>query len=510
MLNLLLFFLQAGILEAILCFDYDLFSAIGSGIIVVLLSVYACIKQGYYRKAFKTGQGWKKYSGYVNYNFINRYLFLFLTVFCMQENIEWALTLVYFVMAGKAIGDFIMKKTIKQETSFLKANLTSDTKIIILQKNSCLLPGGFWKRLYDIVIFPLLTRIGGLELMGTYQKYIAINNITALVCEDLIAKNPKYLYIDIYQFQKIYCSASKSRRKKLVMQPLYHACDLYLIAKHANTNLVHPNIPYPQNKLQIFETEFRDSNWISHMIKTIEKISKESTGLDVMFRPFLSNKPREQGKLYVQSMIKTMLDIQQNDTEYFYSLLKINEFIIHYQALADYESTGASYWEKTDCTPSLGVFASNITDTENTELLKDDNFKEAVRFLHYISTNHSEKIPGKRIAHYAREQIVVLRNRYTGHGTMTYSVSKELLQKFAIVTQVLTEQFFLQEETMMHQNQITSIDKWVEKDSCLYLLSALYRSNDAYQYLDYATGHTLSLGNPLTIQLCRTIGGNHK
>ena len=39
-------------------------------------------------------------------------------------------------------------------------------------------------------------------------------------------------------------------------------------------------------------------------------------------------------------------------------------------------------------------------------LNKENKFKEAVRFLHYLSTNHSEKVPNKKVAHYAREQII--------------------------------------------------------------------------------------------------------
>ena len=507
MIDLIIFIFQAGILETILSFDYDLFSVVSSTIIVVALWVYAFIKQGYYRNAFKKGTGLKRYSGYVNYHFTVRYLFLFLTILLMKQDNNFALSIVFLYVGWKAIWDIIMKNMVKKETELLTQNLTSDSKIIILQKDSCLFPGGFWRRLYDIVLFPLLIRFGDLELQGTYQKYIAISNITALICEDLITPNHKYMYINSHQFRKIYCSSSKLRRKRMVVQPLYHACDRYLIAKHPDISFDNPNIPYSKEKLQIFETELRDSNWISHMIKTIEMISKESTELDMKFRPFLSYETRDRGKLYVQSMIRNMLNTQQNDTEYFYSLLKINEFIIHYQALADYETAKEAYWAKEDCTPSIGVLANNITDTKNTELLKDKEFREAVKFLHYISTNHSEKFPSKRASAYAREQIVVLRNRYTGHGTMTYSVSLELLRQFALVTQVLTEQFFSQEENMMLHNKVTSIDKWVEKDSCLYLLSALYRSNGAYQYLDYATGQTLSMGNPLTIRLCRNVGG---
>ncbi len=494
--------LKAGFIEMFLSFGNTPKEDIVSCVIIAIVCLYAFLRQRYYRKLYHTGTGWKRYKGYLHYNFIRHYIWVFLLVFLMHQNNNLAIHLFFFLYVLKRIADILMKLSVQKEVDYLKQNLTQESRILIFHETGCVLPGEFWIRLYDILLVPTAMRLLNIKLLGSYRNYIAVNHITALICEDLIKEHPKYMYHSALSFRKLFATPNKLMVHICKLLPLHHSCEMHLVMKDDRIALDSVHIPFPKETLQFTEA-VQDSNWISHIVNTIEKLSKESTGLEMRFRPFLSYETREPGKRYAQSMIKSMLDTIQNDTEYFYSLLKLNEFMIHYQALADYETAKNRYWDAPDCTPSMGVFANNITDTIISEHLKEDDFKDAVRFIHNIATGHSERFPTRRPSYYAREQLVVLRNRYMGHGTMTYSVSRELLQQFSIVTQVLTEQFFLQEEEQMLHTKIDSVDKLVEKDSRLYLLSALYRSNQAYQYLDYATGHTLSLGKPLTIQLNR-------
>ena len=508
MLSTLILFLQACILDTILCKNNTVLSCIA----ILSFCFYTILRQHFYRKAFRNKKGFKKYKGYINYHFSRRCIFLFLMLYFMKNDMNLLIILdavLFYLIHGI---DFLMKGIIKHEVSQLERNLTPDSKIIIIQKRGCLSPGGLLLRIYETFIFPFLLNMANIKIYGTYQKYISISNITALICEDLIASHPKYLYIEKYHLEKMYCSTSKLRRKKVVMQSLYENCEQYLIAQNPSISNYMDDLPYPKEKVQIFNLPMTTSNWISQMIYTIEHTSHERIQLDLMFHSFLSYQTKEPGKLYARNMIQSMLDNQQNDTEYFYTLLKINDFMIHYQALSGYEQAKTPYFQNSEaCAPSMGTFVSNIIETENTPLLKDEAFTQAVKFLHTIATGHKEKVPSKKTARYAREQMVTLRNRYTGHGTMTYSISQELLQQFAVVTQVLTEQFFQQDENMMGNRQIAAYDKCVNKDGRLYLLSAIYHDSNAYQYLDYATGQTLSKGNPLIVPLYRNKGEkNHE
>lgn len=377
-----------------------------------------------------------------------------------------------------------------------------------MQTGCCLKPGSFWSRSWDLLLGPYLWKYLDYKSLGTYQKYIAINDITALVGEELIADRPKYMCISYSFLERMYCS-EKSRRK-IVVQPLYHNCKQYLLAcdkAQEKEILNHPLLPYPKEKFQIYDLNHSDRNLISHMIKSIEMISDERAGMEQRFRPLVNLPMKDPGKQYAQGLLRTMLDTQQNDTEYFYSLLKINEFMIHYQALAEYEAVGGRYLDQEkDIALSLGTLANGIAYAGGQMPDPDEAFLAAVKLLHTLVAGHTEGVASKRAVSYAREQICALRNRYIGHGTMTYSVSRELLVQFAIITEQLAKLFFAQEhisKLAAEQSKLSGgYEKWIRKEGRFYLLAGIYRRNDSCKYLDYATGHMLSVGKAQPIVLC--------
>lgn len=512
MLSIFVFLLQMFVLDRMVNFQDGLFYGMCSLGIFAVMYIYARIRQHYFRRDFKEASGWKRYRGFMNYHVSDRYLLLFVCVFLHQLNHPVLANGVYFYTAMTLCIEVVIKNIVKEELEQMKKHLTEETRIIIMQNSCCLKPGRFWGRFWDLLFRPYLWKYLNYKSSGSYQKYIAIHDITALIGEELIAENSKYMCIAHVFLERLYCSEKNYR--KIVVQPLYHSCKQYLLAcdKPEDKEILdHPRLPYPKEKFQIYDLRQSDKNLISHIIKCIEMISDERAAMERRFRPLVNLVVKDSGKQYAQSLLRTMLDTQQNDTEYFYSLLKINEFMIHYQSLAEYEAVGSRYLDlEGDTSPSLGTLANGIAFAGGKQPEPDAAFITAVKMLHTLSTGHTEGVPGKRAISYAREQICALRNRYIGHGTMTYSVSRELLVQFAIITEQLARLFLEQEHisefAAVHARLSGGYDKWMQKDGRFYLLAGIYRRNDSCKYLDYATGHMLSVGNVQTIVLCPGMG----
>lgn len=502
MLSVVAYVLLIFLLDRMVNFQDGWFYSICSLGIFALFYLYALIRQHSFRRSFRAGTGMAKINGYFQYHYSRRYLLIFLNIMLHQTGHPFLSGLIYYYGAISLCLDAVLQSMVKADVKRLRDTIQPDSRIIVLQHSSCLKPGHPWTRISDLYLLPLIRTIQGYQSTGAYQRYIAVHDITALAAEDALAGHPVYLCIPRVFLDKLYC-APKLRRK-IVIQSLYQNCELYLLAVSGPAKQIPDadNLPYPREKFQIFDLDTTDRNLISHMIKTIEIVSSESRKIADCFRPFQDIQTSDPGKQNAQTMIRTMLDTQQNDTEYFYSLLKLNEFMIHYRSLADYEAAGSTYLEGEAVALSLGTLVNGIKDDpqhDPSSVNNDKDFINAVKLLHTLATGHNERVPSQRASAYAREQICALRNRYIGHGTMTYSVSRELLIQFILVTGRLTELFFQSADSRQSDS---AYPKWLLQDGHFYLLSGLYRSSNSCKYLDYATGHSISTGNPVTISLC--------
>ena len=397
------------------------------------------------------------------------------------------------------IFELMMKAQVNGEVAFLRKELLPEDKVVIVQANSCLKPTSYARLLYDNLLAYVLYEIGGQTVFEKrYKGYVFVNNITALMCEDLLRSHHKSLLINAFQIRKFYVKGAKTP----LAHSMYFACDTVLCVDKTGKSGDDWQLPYPDKKVHHIR-DMESLDFTATLVSQLENKSSVPAMVQKLFGEMAEEAHTDAGKQYLCRLIKQMLEGVQKDTEYFYELMKICEFIVHYKALGDYEEVGAHYFDG-PCSASFGILASSVCDTTITDTLRSDAYKEALRFISMLTTGTSGDYSKKRPAYTGRMRMVNLRNRYVGHGTMTYSVSEELTGQVLIVVHALCEEFLLAKEPVMVTGRINNaIDKCVIKGESLYLLTAIYDDNGACQYIDYSTGMMLTAGNTLTIQLDR-------
>ena len=92
--------------------------------------------------------------------------------------------------------------------------------------------------------------------------------------------------------------------------------------------------------------------------------------------------------------------------------------------------------------------------------------------------------------------VSTLRNRYLGHGTMTYSVSEELVYNLAFVCAYITEVCC---EVLCEQ--FGDVDLTAEKIPDTDVKSAVVVENDIYFYSSHIFGDKAEYINPLNGQI---------
>ena len=395
--------------------------------------------------------------------------------------------------------EYAMLYQVKGEIVFLKIELTKEDAVIIVQSDSCLKPTSYRWLLFDNLISYLLYELGGQMVFGKrYKGYVFVNNITALVLEDMLREHKKSLFVNSNQAKRCYGKGAKPA----LVHALNFACEniLYHVDKEAAINP--PSIPYPDQKIHYIRSE-ETVDFTATLVSQIENASDIPTRLQQMFSQMADAEYMDEGKRYLAGLLKQMLSNVQKDTEYFYDLMKICEFMVHYKSLADYERAAAHYFDG-PAAVSFGTLAATVLDGDVTQTLRSDTYKEALRFVSMVINGTAGDYSKKRPAYTGRMRMVNLRNRYVGHGTMTYSVSEELTKMVMVIVHALCEEFLYAQEPLMIESKINGkTDKYMYQDSGLYLLTAIYDEQGACQYIDYATGMMLTAGNTLTIRLDR-------
>lgn len=119
----------------------------------------------------------------------------------------------------------------------------------------------------------------------------------------------------------------------------------------------------------------------------------------------------------------------------FYELLQTVELCTHLTCLCAL-SKGGKADKKSVEQLALGDMVNITRRFTPNKKITDDNIKESVKF---IETLCNLKTGGSVNEHRLFHCIVCLRNRYLGHGTMTYSVSEELVLHLTTVSALITE-----------------------------------------------------------------------
>lgn len=213
---------------------------------------------------------------------------------------------------------------------------------------------------------------------------------------------------------------------------------------------------------------------------------------------------------YIDGEILRMNQMEDS-TECFYRLLKVVEYAWHYRALAIISHTPDMYNDlltKDSFQSSLGLWEKY----QNKGKYKFTD-KETVEAYCLVSELLSSKTCGKEKISYSElcQVITQLRNRYVGHGTMAFSVSRELLDAVKQLAAIVLGIFYKQEDYLLEEpdkskEQVPLVYYNTENGRSLCLLAgyvgqehkiseyldyqfATFRSNDRVEYrLDYRGG----------------------
>ena len=148
------------------------------------------------------------------------YLVFFTVTVFPQDKVFGAILGVVIVFA--MILEIAMRLQVKGEVDFLKKELQPEDKVVIAQGNSCLRPSSYCRLLYDNLLAYVLYEIGGQTVFGKrYKGYVFVNNITALMCEDLLRNHHKSLLLSAFQIEKFYVEGAK----KPLAHSMHFACD---------------------------------------------------------------------------------------------------------------------------------------------------------------------------------------------------------------------------------------------------------------------------------------------
>ncbi len=196
-----------------------------------------------------------------------------------------------------------------------------------------------------------------------------------------------------------------------------------------------------------------------------------------------------------------------NSTELFYQLLRIIEFVLHYRALYVLSTSDKETMQNFDSF-SIGGWANLQYQLEQAapKYMEGDPVHKA--YLVVMTLLKKTKLPNSCKFDDVIQAMIELRNKYLGHGSITYSVSDQLLEALMELTKEIVIMFQhdvsrLSPSTyiiLKADNKGKRIPCYLEDDS---LLSYWIHDEEASfeEYLNYQTGLVKRDGNAFTIML---------
>lgn len=208
---------------------------------------------------------------------------------------------------------------------------------------------------------------------------------------------------------------------------------------------------------------------------------------------------------------KSLIQIKEgkNSIEKLYILSKCCEYMIHYEALYNLSITEGSILKSNS--PSVGTW-NDIKSTQ-AKVCDDANVRKYIQRLDQIlntkskTTNLPKKITNKTI----KDRIVSVKNKYLGHGSVSYYVSKELVDSLMPLAQILIENF-AEEELNLEGKKITDryndeLLAMIEKEGKKYFYSC--QKGGTVEYLCYETGEILKVLKPNAKPFELNLGGRY-
>ena len=203
----------------------------------------------------------------------------------------------------------------------------------------------------------------------------------------------------------------------------------------------------------------------------------------------------------------TMIHKTFNSTELFYQLLRMIEYILHYRALYKLSVLDVDSVNNFNSF-SMGGWAQIQSQLHQVmpKYLEHDEVHNA-----YITIQRllkKRKTPRTCTLDEIIQSIIEMRNKYLGHGSITFSVSDELLEALMVLTKEIV--LIFKEDvciltpfiniSLLREDQLIRIPTCLEDGS---LLSYWIHDEEASfeEYLNYSTGLVTRNGEPFTIML---------
>lgn len=221
----------------------------------------------------------------------------------------------------------------------------------------------------------------------------------------------------------------------------------------------------------------------------------------------ISQKENSDKNIYIKYSLNTILK-SFNYIEYFYSLLKICEYIIHYLGLKDVINAPQKIIDKKIRVKDGGLSAwrdsINYDKTYNRTLAEDEkiissliNLRKILEFKTEYNENYIFKFK-KDLC----KTIIDIRNNLLGHGVITYDVSERIVKYLFVVAKEFVNIFENIDITIEEDEEIKKIfaediKAIYKEDKFIYLYSKMNKnkSKDFPEYLNYETGKRMSNGN---------------
>lgn len=425
---------------------------------------------------WKTAQGKRQVAAYLRFGKTHFFLFLFLCI------LPYKSVSVLFKAFGASclilgyIMEFMIWRCFMKSCLKFRQNLRPDSKIIILEMHSMRAPWKLWRKFADLIIITGSALFINIPPVIQRDEYLIAREVIAYAFRRDMEACSSYLY----------CFPSKhypfSGKKSIFWK---EDIELYLIGRKENGAVRQEDMPFPGNRIRFLNSKDAVVSFPLGLIKVIEdggiyEAAEEKLAV------YIGYQGEDPGKACLAQLIRLLLEKRRSVTEYFYELMKLAEFMIHYQSLADYEIAGSRYFD--DEKPvAMGTFQSGIADTGLFEPKEKEVYINAVKYLNRVCRGKEGSIDRKNLLAEGRRKLVMVRNHFIGHGSLSYGISADFVRNLLIVISEQTDGFFCRTEPVVRHFDINGVPKFHRQEDRLYLLIKIEKNIAGY-YLDHASG----------------------
>ena len=216
-------------------------------------------------------------------------------------------------------------------------------------------------------------------------------------------------------------------------------------------------------------------------------------------------KIKQNKNIYIKYSLNTILK-SFNYIEYFYSLLKICEYIIHYMGLKNVINNPQEILDRKIRVKDGGLAAWR--DSINFDKSYDKNSEEDAEIINSVielRTILEFNVEYKESHTFKKDlckTIIDIRNNLLGHGVITYDVSERIVKYLFIITKACINIFGgigvpIEEDEKIKKIFGEDIKAIYKENKFVYLYSKMNKSKpkDYPEYLNYETGKRIADGN---------------